>query len=59
MGSNAMSDAAREARNAYARQWRKDHPEKAKEYARRHWEKKARETASDATERDENGRGGE
>lgn len=59
MEPNALSDAAREARNAYARKWRRENPEKVKEYARRHWEKMARGTASDATERDETGRGGE
>ena len=53
-----MSKAAREAKRAYMREWRKnnrdktngylkkwrqENPEKVKEYNRRHWEKKAAE----------------
>lgn len=38
-----MSEAAREARNAYKRKWAKDNPEKVKAYTRRYWEKKALE----------------
>lgn len=38
-----MSEAAREARNAYKRKWAKDNPEKVKAYTRRYWEKKAQE----------------
>lgn len=29
--------AAREARNAYYREWRKKHPEKQREYMQRYW----------------------
>ena len=36
-----MTEEARQARNAYLRKWAKDHPEKIREYAARHWEKKA------------------
>lgn len=36
-----MSEAAREARNAYKRRWAKENPEKVKAANRRYWEKKA------------------
>lgn len=42
----ALSNEAREARNAYKRKWAKDNPEKVKDYTRRYWEKKAREAAA-------------
>ena len=38
-----MSEAAREARNAYKRKWAAEHPDKIKAYSRRYWEKKAQE----------------
>lgn len=33
----------KEARNAYLRKWRAEHPDKVKEYDNRYWEKKAAE----------------
>ena len=36
-----MSEAAREARNAYKRKWAKENPDKVKAATRRYWEKKA------------------
>lgn len=36
-----MTEEARAARNAYLRKWAREHPEKIREYAARHWEKKA------------------
>lgn len=45
-----MTEAAKEARRAYRRQWYKDHPGKQKEYTARYWEnqaKKAQEPAGD------------
>ena len=36
-----LSEEAREARRQYMRQWRKNHPEKVREYERRRWEKLA------------------
>lgn len=36
-----LSDAAREARNAANREWRKKNPAKVREYNRRYWERKA------------------
>lgn len=46
-----MTDAAREARNAYKRKWYKDNPDKRREYERRYWEKlgQASESATDPT----------
>jgi len=32
-----MTDAAREARRAYQREWRRRNPDKVKEYAARYW----------------------
>ncbi|GEM_PF-1425906 len=40
------SNAARAARNAYAREWRKKNPDKVKDAERRYWEKKGREMAT-------------
>jgi hypothetical protein len=39
--NNKMSEAAREARNAYKRQWAKANRDKVKAANRRYWEKKA------------------
>lgn len=36
-----MSDAAREARNKYQREWAKRHPEQVKAAKARYWERKA------------------
>ncbi len=38
-----MTDSAREARNAYLREWRKKNKDKVKAAKERYWEKKARE----------------
>lgn len=38
-----LSDAAREARNAYRRKWAKENPDKIKAATRKYWERKARE----------------
>ena len=45
--TKAMSEAAREARNAYKRKWAKDNPEKVKAATRRYWEKKAQEAQTE------------
>lgn len=42
-----LSPEARKARNAYARKWRQNHPEKVREYARKQWERKAAEIKHD------------
>lgn len=49
----AMSERARNARNAYMREWRRKNKDKVKAVRERHWEKKARE----ANEQDEQGEG--
>ena len=36
-----MTEEAKAARRAYWREWRKKHPDKVREYQRRHWEKVA------------------
>lgn len=38
-----MTDAAKEARRAYKRQWAKDNPEKIRKYQSNYWTKKALE----------------
>ena len=38
---NAMSEEARQARNAYKRKWAKDNPDKIRAATRRYWERKA------------------
>ena len=43
LGKEKLSDEARKARNAYARKWRKDNPDKVKKHNERYWEKKAKE----------------
>jgi len=39
--TKTMSEAAREARNAYKRKWAKENPDKVKAANRRYWERKA------------------
>lgn len=36
-----LSEKAKELRNEYARQWKRNHPEKVKQYFINYWEKKA------------------
>ena len=38
--------SAGELRRKYLKEWRKQHPEKVKEYNRRYWERKAQKAAS-------------
>ena len=38
-----MTEEARQARNAYHRAWRKNHPEEAKKIQERYWSRKAKE----------------
>lgn len=51
--STRYSDAARETRNRYAREWRAKHPDKVKEARRRYWERKAEKEAAGNAKRDE------
>lgn len=37
------TDIAVQLRREYQRKWRKEHPEKSKEYADRYWRKRARQ----------------
>lgn len=41
--NRSMSEAAREARNAYKRKWAKENPDKVKAANLRYWERKAQE----------------
>ena len=41
MSKIEMSDAAKKARAEYTRKYRKEHPEKVREWNRRFWEKQA------------------
>lgn len=49
----AMTDEAREARNAYKRKWAQENRDKVKAYQERYWQKK---THSDGQKSAENGR---
>ncbi len=37
-----MTDAAKEARRAYTREWQRANKEKVRDYQKRYWERKAR-----------------
>lgn len=43
MSNTTMTAEAKNAYNAYMREWRQKNPTKNAEYKARHWEKKARE----------------
>lgn len=43
-----LSEAAREARRAYQREWHAKHPGKAAEYQRKHWERVAQRAREEA-----------
>jgi len=49
---NELSEQARQARNNYQSEYRRKHPEKLREYTRRHWEKKAEQYTPEARARD-------
>ena len=40
-----MTDAAKEARRAYKREWARNHPESVRRTQAKYWEKKAEELA--------------
>ena len=46
MHKKIISEAAKEARRAYQREWAKQNPDKVAEYQARFWEKKAEEKAA-------------
>lgn len=43
MTDKELERLAKDKRNEYQRKWRKENPKKVKEYAQRHWTKKALE----------------
>lgn len=43
--AQGMSDGAKAARAAYAKEWRRKNPEKQRAIANRYWEKKAAQAA--------------
>ena len=43
MSDKNLSDAAKEARREYFREWRRKNPDKVREKNRRYWEKRAAE----------------
>ena len=49
-----MTDKAREARNAYKREWYRKNPDKRKEYQERYWNRQAEKMRK---EWDESGKG--
>ena len=49
---STLSDEAREARNAYLREWRHKNKDKVKAQKDRYWEKKAREARNEASGHD-------
>ncbi len=46
--ASKMTKEALEARRAYQRKWRKEHPEKIKEIQNRYWAKKALKAKEEA-----------
>ena len=50
--SKHLSQEAKEARNAYHREWRKKNPEKVRQAQEKYWKKKAKEMQEQA-EKDE------
>lgn len=47
-----LSEAAKQARNDYQREYRRKHPEKLKQYMNRYWEKKAEQYTPEAKARE-------
>ena len=48
-----MTDAAREARNAYMREWYRKNKDKARAHTLKYWEKKAMQASGAETDKDE------
>lgn len=46
--SKQLSKEANDARNAYAREWRKKNPEKVRQAQEKYWRKKAKEMQAEA-----------
>ena len=47
-----MTEAAKEARRAYKREWNKRNRDKVRESQRRYWERKAAQNKTDTTQED-------
>ena len=47
-----MDDKAREARNAYKREWAKQNPDKVKAQQERYWQRKAQQKSKGGGKRD-------
>ena len=47
-----MTEAAKEARRAYRRQWQRDNRDKVKQYQANYWERKAQRAAADQAAQD-------
>lgn len=45
-----MTDTAKQAKNRYTREWRKNNPEKVKAYQERYWKKQAEKLTTKAGE---------
>lgn len=54
-----MTEQAAEARRAYKREWYAKNKDKTREYQRRYWAKKARESGSEQQKTEDSGKGGE
>lgn len=54
-----LTDQAREARREYMKNWRAENRDKTREYQRRYWAKKARESGSEQQKTEDSGKGGE
>lgn len=54
---NDLDQAAREARNAYDREWRRNNREKVKLYRKAYWERKAQTMLSEQKSKDAGGEG--
>ena len=50
---NNLTDKAREARNAYQREWNRKNREKVREHQRRYWERKAAELEAEERKAEE------
>lgn len=48
--TKAERDAAREARNAYLREWRRKNPQRVRELRERYWLRKARKQSGEVEE---------
>jgi len=50
MQDKKLSQAARDARAAYKREWNRKNPHKNKEYIARYWQRKTEKTEQNSTE---------